>query len=114
MDEISRELRRGTLSLAVLSLLEQQDLYGYEIAARLAAQSDGALDLAEGTLYPLLRRLAAQNLVETYWVETIAGVPPRRYYRMTPAGRQELARQRAEWLRFTEIMRRFVRGDADA
>lgn len=88
------QLRRGVLELAVLSTLEQAPSYGYEISTRLAAIPQ--LAAREGTLYPLLRRLKKEGLLETYWQES-AGGPPRQYYRLTAAGKRRLRSIEAEW-----------------
>ena len=79
----------------MLALLSQQDSYAYELASRLA----GDVGMGEGTIYPLMRRLQADGLVRTYLVESASG-PPRKYYKLTPAGRSAYTTQKAEWLEF--------------
>jgi PadR family transcriptional regulator PadR len=80
----------------VLALLSQHDSYAYEIASRLS----DAIGMGEGTIYPLMRRLQADRLVETYLVESPAG-PSRKYYKLTEAGRRSLASQLAAWKSFS-------------
>jgi PadR family transcriptional regulator PadR len=80
-EAIEIQLKKGVLELCVLALLSQHDSYAYEIAARLA----DSIGMGEGTIYPLMRRLQNDGLVETYLVESSAG-PSRKYYRLTPAG----------------------------
>jgi PadR family transcriptional regulator PadR len=91
------QLRRGVLEFCVLALLRDTERYGFEIVRELA-RADG-LVTAEGTLYPLLRRLRKEGAVETSWQESPSG-PPRRYYRLTPAGHALLRAFTGEWTRF--------------
>src|SRR5882724_11282124 len=81
------QLRRGVLEYCVLSLLRDEELYGFDLVRRLA-DVDGMVT-SEGTIYPLLSRLRREGWVSTTWAESEAG-PPRRYYALTPAGRRAL------------------------
>lgn len=87
-------MRRGVLPYCVLAMLRDRQLYGFELVRALSA-IDGMVT-GEGTMYPLLARLRQQDLVDTTWQESAHG-PPRRYYRLTPAGRQALAEFAAAW-----------------
>ena len=87
---IARELRRGSLELIVLHLLEPGEAYGYEIVNKLTRETDGALEVTDGTLYPVLYRLERAGFVAVRWDTPSRGVP-RKYYQLTDAGRQELA-----------------------
>jgi len=78
------QLRKGILELAILSALYRDTHYGYSLVRQMTAA--GALDLKEGTIYPILSRLAKEGLVQTEWVESKQG-PPRKYYSLTKAGR---------------------------
>lgn len=91
------QLRRGVIEFCVLALLSKEERYGVELVQRLAGEP--ALVTTEGTLYPLLGRLRREGAVETSWRESSAG-PPRRYYRLTPAGRKSLAAFTDEWGHF--------------
>ena len=95
-ETIEIQLKKGVLGLCVLALLNRADSYAYEIASRLS----DAIDMGEGTIYPLMRRMQAEGQVETYLVESSSG-PSRKYYRLTEAGRAALAAQTAEWSAFT-------------
>jgi PadR family transcriptional regulator PadR len=95
------QLRRGTVEYCVLALLRDEERYGFELV-RCLAQVDG-LVVSEGTIYPLLSRLRRDNLVATDWRESDAG-PPRRYYRLTEAGRVALVGFTAEWIRFRDAV----------
>lgn len=98
-------LRRGTLEFCVLALVETEQRYGVELVGRLA--SEPALATSEGTLYPLLSRLRRAGWIATTWQESPTG-PPRRYYRLTAAGKEVLARFRSEWRAFSGAVDRIV------
>jgi PadR family transcriptional regulator PadR len=95
------QLRRGTLEYCVLALLRDGQRYGFELV-RVLSQLDGVLT-SEGTIYPLLSRLRRDQLVTTAWRESETG-PPRRYYRITDAGRRALTDFTAEWARFRDAV----------
>lgn len=105
---IERELKRGSLELIVLHLLSQGEAYGYEIVTKLTAQTDGALAVSDGTLYPVLYRLERAGTVDVRW-ETLKRGVPRKYYRLTDTGRAELAQLTHEWTTFAEAMARLLR-----
>jgi PadR family transcriptional regulator PadR len=98
-EAIEIQLKKGALELCVLALLSRQDSYAYEIASRLSE----AVGMGEGTIYPLMRRLQADGLVETYLVESPAG-PSRKYYRLTDGGKASFATQKAAWASFSGAM----------
>ncbi len=104
---IDRELRRGSLELIVLHLLAGGEAYGYEIVSKLTAQTDGALEVTDGTLYPVLYRLERAGLVSVRWETPERGVP-RKYYRLTEAGTGELARLTREWTTFARAMTKLL------
>ncbi len=92
------QLRKGCLEMAILASLWQSRLYGLEVLRALSEKSQ--LEIAEGTLYPILSRLKAEGLLQSEWVEAEAG-HPRKYYWLTPAGRRR-AREMAEaWTAFS-------------
>jgi PadR family transcriptional regulator PadR len=105
---IERELRRGTLELIVLHLLAPGEAYGYDIVSKLAAETDGVLTVTDGTLYPVLYRLERAGFVQVRWDTPDRGVP-RKYYRLTPAGRQELAQLEHEWTTFADAMAKLLK-----
>lgn len=94
-DVIETQLKKGVLGLCVLALLARGDSYAYEIASKLA----DAVDMGEGTIYPLMRRMQADGLVSTYLEESPSG-PPRKYYSITDTGRERYVAQAAEWRAF--------------
>src|SRR5271156_2092504 len=95
------QLRKGSLELAILAALWEGRLYGLEILRYLESNSD--LIVVEGTVYPLLNRLRALGLVESEWVESDSG-HPRKYYRLTAAGRQRAVEMTRIWTRFSSSM----------
>lgn len=98
-----RDLRKGSRALLLLHLLREQPMYGFELAERLRAETGGALDFKEGTLYPALHRLEEEGMVESFWQASPAGLK-RRYYRLTPTGAAALAERRAQWIRLPEAV----------
>jgi len=109
--KFQRELNAGLIGLVLLAVLERadEDLYGYQIAKRLQDRADGSPPVKQGALYPVLRQLSANGLLASRIVPSYAG-PPRRYYRITPSGRNQLAEWRGIW-RHT---RDFVDGFAES
>ena len=95
------QLRKGLLELAILNSLSGSPLYGYDIARRLR-EVDG-LVMTEGTIYPILSRLRNEEYVETYIEESPDG-PPRKYYRLTSRGRDELRRMNQHWQRLHDAI----------
>lgn len=96
--KFQRELSAGLTSLVLLSVLADagEDLYGYEIARRLSGDDGGGSPFKLGALYPVLRNLSAAGLLSSRVVPSYSG-PPRRYYRITPLGRDALASWHATW-----------------
>jgi len=79
------QLRKGILELAVMGVLYHERHYGYSLVRALT--ETGSISLKEGTIYPILARLDRDGLVRSEWVESDQG-PPRKYYALTPSGRQ--------------------------
>lgn len=92
------QLRRGVLELCILQMLHREPSYGYEIVTALNAL--GPLSAGENTVYPLLRRLRADGLLDTFMRESPNG-PPRQYYRLTAGGRSRLSAISKEWAAMT-------------
>ncbi len=97
-DKWEVQLRKGCLELAILAALWSERLYGLEIMRRLAEGS--GLIVPEGTVYPLLSRLKAEGLLSSEWVEADAG-HPRKYYRLTAAGRRRVVEMARFWQTFS-------------
>lgn len=93
------QYKKGVLELCVLSLLHGKDRYGYEISEFLAEK----IDIADGTVYPILRKLKSDGLVTTYLSEESGG-PPRKYYSLTQLGRETYQTDRADYLGFAKTV----------
>ena len=106
-EKLLLELRRGVLVLAVLSQLSTAQ-YGYSLKQKLNAQG---LEINEGTLYPLLRRLESQGLLESNW-QVVDDTRPRRYYRISPMGATILANLTQEWFSLGEVINKLLAGSA--
>ena len=98
LENVILELRRGVIVLAVLSQLGEEQ-YGYSLLKLLG---DRGLQIDQGTLYPLLRRLESQNLLRSVW--KIKAPRPRRYYVISPEGKKTLARLKKEWAGIVSTM----------
>ena len=116
MDDIQarkfqKDLNSGLVALVLLAVLEQttEDLYGYEIAKRLQKANEGEALFKEGTVYPVLRALAAGGLLTSRVVPSYAG-PPRRYYRITDEGRAVLRQWSGIWRQTRGFVDRFIEG----
>lgn len=97
-DKLALELRRGILVLATLSQLDEAK-YGYSLMQELA---DQGLEIEQGTLYPLLRRLEDQELLESEW--NVEGSRPRRYYQLSSTGAEVLRSLSEEWIELVGVM----------
>ena len=102
---MNSQYKKGALELCVLSLLNRKDRYGYDISECLSKY----IEIADGTVYPILRKLKSDGLVTTYLSEDSGG-PPRKYYSLTKTGCEELAEQKEEWLKFTEAIGEILEG----
>ena len=92
----SPELKKGSIEMLILSLIEGRPRHGYEIGKLIESRSHGQLTFALPTLYPTLLRLEARGWIAGKWVER-PGERDRRFYRLTPSGRRILTEQRATW-----------------
>src|SRR5690242_4245542 len=97
--KLERELKRGSTEVLILALLEERQRHGYEIGQLISSRSLGAINFHITSLYPTLYKLEDRGLIEGRWTER-AGQRRRRYYKLTRAGRQTLARQRGVWDNF--------------
>ena len=112
--KFQKELNSGTASLVVLGLMDRlaEPLYGYQIARLLEELADGGLPMKQGALYPVLRSMEANGLLESE-VEPSTSAPPRRYYTVTESGRRMLQRWIALWGTTREFIDRALTGGAD-
>jgi PadR family transcriptional regulator PadR len=98
-DALDVQWKKGLVELCALALLSRGESYAYELARQLSEQ----IGMGEGTIYPLMRRLQAEGLVDTYLVESSSG-PPRKYYRLTKAGKGAYEQQRVAWVDFSQAV----------
>ncbi len=101
------QFKKGVLDLCVLSMLKTNDQYGYELASTLSE----IIQISDGTVYPILRKLATDGLVTTYLQESQSG-PPRKYYTLTGLGRKSLEGLQEEWVSFARSVDRIIGGGA--
>jgi len=106
---LGREMRRGFLSVLLLWILKKrgEPMYGYEIIQTIAKTTQGQWVPKAGTIYPILRRLENKGFVKSEWSSKSAG-PSRRYYRITPEGREAERRILLEWKRHMSGFRDFL------
>ncbi len=100
---MNTQFKKGALEMCVLSQLVGGDKYGYELTERIS----GEMSIASGTLYPILRRLKAEEYVTTYLQESESG-PARKYYQLTDKGRQYQTEIRHEWEEFIKAVNQLL------
>ena len=101
--KMDTQLKKGVLEIAVLSLLEQKEYYGYELVRKISH----IIDISEGTLYPLLRRLKKEGYLKTYLEESDGG-PPRKYYKLTSKGKEKSKQMKSEWKEFVKKIDKII------
>ena len=100
------QYKKGVIELCMLSILNQRDCYGYEVSDDISKH----IDIAAGTVYPILRKLKRNGLVTTYLSEESGG-PPRKYYKLTKLGRDEFRLAKNEWLKFVKSVEKIMEND---
>lgn len=110
-DNKATQLRKGILELAVMAALHERSHYGYSLVRSLTGPH--TIEIKEGTIYPILARLAREGLVHSHWVESSAG-PPRKYYELTEAGRRACEALQEEFRRLVRLVNGAARGAAPA
>ncbi|MBO5278029.1 MAG: PadR family transcriptional regulator [Lachnospiraceae bacterium] len=100
-DRYEKQLKKGILEILVLKLLEREEKYGYQLIQELRDKSDGMFTLKEGTLYPILYRLEEETLIASRWSEPKGKEVARKYYAITPEGREVLGRLIGLWKEFS-------------
>ena len=105
-DEMGIQYKKGVLELCVMALLKKKDCYGYEISESLSER----INIADGTVYPILRKLKADGLLTTYLQEESGG-PPRKYYSLTRLGHETYENDREEYLLFANSVKKMLEDD---
>ena len=109
--KIDKSLMTGSTTLLILKLLENTDMYGYQMIEELEKRSQNIFTLKAGTLYPLLHTLEQQNMIESY--NTEADSPrPRKYYHLTKDGRKLLDEKKAEWKAYSSAVNQVLGGSS--
>ncbi len=105
----SKEIKRGAASLAIVAVLDEQTAYGYEIVKTLGEKAS-FLQLEQGTVYPLLRRLEKRKLLESEW-NYDDPTKPKKYYKLTADGKMALQIMTETWSVLSDELRRLLEGD---
>lgn len=108
--EINKEVLKGHIDTLILSLLQKNDRYGYEIAKIVREKSNNLFELKEGTLYLSLKRLEKNNWIESYWGDEQGPGGRRKYYKLTSLGELGYKEKCNEWLFVKKIMDSFLEG----
>lgn len=103
MASVTAQIKRGSAELAVLALLAENALHGYEIAKQIETQTKGVLRFDMASLYPMLHRLERKSWVKAEW-QTSPNGRRRRCYRLTASGRKQIAPLRAQWRAFFQAL----------
>nr|WP_239544233.1 PadR family transcriptional regulator [Virgibacillus halotolerans] len=100
---VNVQFKKGILEICVLVLLDKQDRYGYELVQKISDK----IEISEGSMYPLLRRLTKEGYFTTYFQESTGG-PARKYYKLTEQGRNYLHEQMQEWKEFSRAVNQLI------
>lgn len=101
---VNVQFKKGILEICVLVLLDKKDCYGYELVQKISDK----IEISEGSMYPLLRRLTKEGYFTTYFQESSGG-PARKYYRLTKQGRDYLHEQMQEWKEFSKAVNELIK-----
>lgn len=104
--QINKQMIKGSTETLILTLLQAQPMYGYELIKELHRQSEGVFSLKEGTLYPILHAMEIEGWVEAYWAEVEGR--KRKYYAIREQGIQALQHKKAEWSLFRRAVDRVI------
>ncbi|MEG0898147.1 MAG: PadR family transcriptional regulator [Oscillospiraceae bacterium] len=106
---IDKSLLTGSTTTLILKLLEEKDMYGYEMIEILSKKSDHTFDLKAGTLYPILHNLEKNELVESY-EEKADNERNRKYYHLTSKGKNLLKEKHKEWIVYSDAVNKVLNG----
>ncbi|MBT2655806.1 PadR family transcriptional regulator [Bacillus sp. ISL-18] len=108
--EVNKEVLKGHIDTLILSLLNNRDMYGYELAKYVREKSEQQFELKEGTLYLSLKRLEKNKWIESYWGDEQGPGGRRKYYKLTPLGEEGFEEKRSEWQFVKNIIDSFLEG----
>ncbi len=100
------QVKKGTLAFIVLNVLKNNEFYGYELIEEIRKHTE--IEIAEGTLYPLMNRLKKEELVSSKWVEQSSGIP-RKYYLLTDIGNNTLNEMRKYWDNLENVIKNIIK-----
>ena len=103
---MNTQFKKGVIEMCVLNLVTAKDRYGYELIEAISKQ----IEISEGTIYPILRRLSKEGYFETYLEESSSG-PPRKYYRITTQGKKAATEMAKDWNEFTEQVNQVLKSE---
>ena len=106
--KVNRELLKGSTNMLILSLLENENMYGYQMIKELSKKSQNVFEFQEGTLYPILHSLEEKNFISSYW-DTV-GNKKRKYYAITKEGKKHLKDKKEEWEVFSTSINQVLGG----
>lgn len=103
MININTQFKKGVLELLILVMVEKKDMYGYELVEKVSK----VVDVSEGTIYPILKRLTNEGYFEAYTKESTEG-PIRKYYHITSSGLEVMQKELIEWRKFSKSVNDFI------
>ena len=103
------DMRKGSTTVLILSVLVEKPMYGYQLSKELTARSGGFFEFKEGTLYPALHRMEKEGLLTSYW-QVVQEGPSRKYYAITDEGRDTLVHRSSDWGDFARALLRVLEG----
>lgn len=107
---LNNEMLKGSTAVLVLSMLEREPMYGYQMIKEIEKESSGVFSFKEGTLYPILHSLESKHIIESYWWGQ-EGSRQRKYYRLTTKGKTELKKKQQEWVTFRSAVDKILAGE---
>jgi PadR family transcriptional regulator, regulatory protein PadR len=109
MSQLNKELLKGSSTTVILTILNQKEMYGYELMKAIEKESNGAFAYKEGTLYPVLHQLEKQGAIQSRWEDT-ESARKRKFYRITPKGKKLLVEKKEEWMAFRAAIDQLITG----
>ena len=100
---MNSQFKKGVVEMCVLSLVSEKDRYGYELIEAISSE----IEISEGAVYPILRRLTKEGYFDTY-LEESSGGPPRKYYKITPEGKKASKMMKDDWTEFSKKVKRLT------
>ena len=108
----SSEILRGNTETIILAILKDKDSYGYEIMKSIIDRGKGLFSIKDATIYTAFKRMEKEGLISTYWGDEDGG-PRRKYYAITPKGRDVYAQKVVEWTEINVVLNRLIGGETN-